>query len=31
MTGSNILYDKLLPWSALIASFAFVATIVISN
>ena len=31
MSATNILYDKILPWGALIASFGFVASIVISS
>ncbi len=31
MTGIHFFYDRLLPWSALIASLGFIATIIISH
>ena len=31
MPGANTIFDKLLPWSALISSFTFVIVIVVSR
>jgi hypothetical protein len=31
MTGIQIFYDRVLPWSGVIASIGFIATIIISS
>lgn len=31
MSGAQVLYNRILPWGALIASFTFIALIVFSS